>query len=98
MSAQIHGRSSFDRSPNTPGIAIPSLQIQFHAPARFEQIRGPYQFSFQLEAPAIVWGRHGQCWAFLHDFDLRSVNLILSDCRQATSDRRGRFFNPFGVC
>lgn len=39
---QIHGRSAFDR----PGFgeAQPSLQIQFHAPVRYENIRPPFHF------------------------------------------------------
>ncbi|HJW23933.1 MAG TPA: hypothetical protein VJ576_03465 [Rhodocyclaceae bacterium] len=93
---QFHGRNAFDRSQLIPGRARPALRIQFHAPVHFENIRGPFQFSFQLEAPAIVWGRDGRCWAFLHDFDLRSVQLILEQCREATYDRRGAFAHPFG--
>ena len=90
---QIHGRSAFDR-PHFGGVQ-PSLQIQFHAPVRYENIRPPFHFSFQLEAPAVVWGRHGRCWAFLHDFDERGIRLILEACRQATYERRGVFVNPF---
>lgn len=93
---QIHGAGSFDRSKTSPGGARPALQIQFHAPVRYENIRGPFLFSHQLEAPAVVWGRDGRCWAFLHDFDLRSIQLILEDCRAATYDRRGAFAHPFG--
>ena len=95
MPAQIHGRSSFDRSPRTPGNASPSLRTQFHAPVHYENIQGKYGFSIQLEALAIVWGKSGRCWAFLHDFDARSIRLILDDCRQATYDRRGESANPF---
>lgn len=81
---QIHGRSSFDR---VPGIAAPrpAMTIQFHGPVCYENIRGRYHFSVQLEAPAIVWGRDGRCWAFLHD-----------DCRQAAADRRGVSARAFG--
>lgn len=90
---QIHGRGAFDH----PGFgeAQPSLQIQFHAPVRYENIRPPFHFSFQLEAPAVVWGRNGRFWAFLHDFDDRSIRLILDACRQATYERRGAYTNPF---
>ncbi|GBG03807.1 hypothetical protein AZSI13_31340 [Azospira sp. I13] len=97
MSRQIHGRTSFDRPPYLSGVARPSLRVQFHAPVRYENIRGPFQFSFQLEAPAIVWGRDGRCWAFLHDFDPRSVQIILERCREATYARRGMAACPFGV-
>lgn len=90
---KIHGRAAFDRP--CFGGGQPSLQIQFHAPVRYENIRPPFQFSFQLEAPAVVWGSNGRCWAFLHDFDGRSVSLILDACRQATFDRRGAFMSPF---
>lgn len=92
---QIHGRGSFDHPEFLPGEASPARSIQFHAPVRFENIRGHFRFSFQLEAPAIVWGKNGHCWAFLHDFDARSIRLILDDCRQATYDRRGCSSNPF---
>lgn len=90
---QIHGRGSFDRPDFLVGE---SMQIQFHAPVRWENIRPPFRFSFQLEAPAVVWGRKGQCWAFLHDFDQRALSLILDSCRQATYERRGAYSNPFG--
>lgn len=92
---QIHGRSAFDRPLYLHGDANPSLQIQFHAPVRYENIRPPFHFSFQLEAPAVVWGRHGRFWAFLHDFDERGIRLILEACRQATYERRGAYTNPF---
>lgn len=93
---QLHGRGSFDRPQFLPGEVRPALRIQFHAPVRYENIRGPFQFSFQLEAPAIVWGNQGRCWAFLHDFDLRSIQLILERCREVTYERRGLFASPFG--
>ena len=92
---QLHGTRSFDRSPAMRGTPDPSLRMQFHAPVRYENIRGHYWWSFQLEAPAVVWGRDGRFWAFVHDFDARSIRLILDDCRQATYDRRGGFANPF---
>jgi hypothetical protein len=91
---QIHGDRDFDRMPGQ-FTARHSLSMQFHAPVRYENIRGTYQWSFQLEAPAIVWGKDGRFWAFFHDFDSRSVRLILDDCRQATFDRRGSLSNPF---
>lgn len=94
---QIHGRGTFDRPQFLPGEPRPALRIQFHAPVRYENIRGPFQFSFQLEAPAIVWGRDGRCWAFLHDFDLRSIQIIMERCREATYDRRGMAAHPFGL-
>ncbi len=90
---QIHGGGAFDR-PRF-GVAQPSLQIQFHAPVRYNNIRPPFHFSFQLEAPAVVWGRNGRCWAFLHDFDEHGIRLILNACRQATYERRGPCVNPF---
>jgi len=89
---QIHGRSSFDR----PQFLRPALQLQFHAPVRWENIRGPFHFSFQLEAPIVVWGDGDRCWAFLHDFDERGIRLLLDACRQATDDRRGAYARPFG--
>lgn len=92
---QIHDRESFDRPRYLQGEARPSLRVQFHAPVRFENIRPPFNFSFQLEAPAVVWGHNGRCWAFLHDFDLRSVRFILDCCRAATYERRGEFTSPF---
>lgn len=93
---QIHGRNAFDRPGYLPGEPCPALRIQFHAPVRFENIRGLWWFSFQLEAPAVVWGRNGRCWAFLHDFDIRSLQLIMERCRDATFDRRGAYAHPFG--
>lgn len=92
---QIHGRNRPDRAPGTPGEPQPSFRMQFHAPVRYENIRGLYGWSMQLEAPVIVWGREGCCWAFFHDFDDRSRQRIVEDCRQATYDRRGPFANPF---
>ena len=88
---QIHGRDSFDR----PHFLRPALQRQFHAPVRWENIRGPFHFSFQLEAPIVVWGDGDRCWAFLHDFDERGIRLIIDACRQATSERRGAYARPF---
>lgn len=93
---QIHGRSSFDRPCFLPGNARPALGIQFHSPVRFENIRGPWWFSYQLEAPAVVWGKNGSSFAYLHDFDLRSLQLIMECCRASTYDRRGIAAYPFG--
>ena len=93
---QIHGRNAFDRPSYLPGEPRPALRDQFHAPVRFENIRGPWWFSYQLEAPAVVWGKNGSRWAFLHDFDLRSLQLIMDCCRAATYDRRGIAAYPFG--
>lgn len=93
---QIHGQGAFDRSPYTQGTACPALRVQFHHPVRFENIRGAWWFSYQLEAPAVVWGINGRCWAFLHDFDTRSLGRILDCCRAATQDRRGVAAYPFG--
>lgn len=92
---QVHGPRDFDRPPFLSGQANPSLQIQFHAPVRFENIRGQFHFSYQLEAPAVVWGHNGRFWAFLHDFDQRSLCQIMDHCRQATYERRGAYTNPF---
>jgi hypothetical protein len=93
---QIHGDRDFDRPRRRAYPANPSLRIQFHAPVHYSAIRGPYHLSIQLEAPAVVWGHGGRCWAFLHDFDPRSVERILADYRAATYDRRGEFGRPFG--
>ena len=97
MRTQIHGHRSFDRAATMPGLAVPSLRVQFHAPVRFDNIRGPFRFSFQLEAPAVTWGKDGRFWAFLHDFDARSVCIILDLCRAASYERRGGFATPFEV-
>ena len=93
---QIHGGRAFDRPRGRLSTDRPELRIQFHGPVRFENIRGPWWFSFQLEAPAVVWGTNGRCWAFLHDFDTRSLDLIMDCCRAATCDRRGIAAYPFG--
>lgn len=81
---QIHGH---DRRPS---------RLQFHAPVRFENIRGPWRVSIAFEAPVIVWGHGERCFAYLHDFDIRSQQLILECCREATYERRGAYTNPFG--
>jgi hypothetical protein len=93
---QIRGDRDFDRPPCRDYPANPSLRIQFHAPVSYSAIRGTYRLSIQLEAPAVAWGANGRCWAFLHDFDVASVRLILDDYRQAAYERRGAFCNPFG--
>lgn len=80
---QIHGQSR--RPP----------RMQFHAPVRFENIRGPWRVSIAFEAPVIVWGVGERCFAFLADFDERSVRLILDSCREATYERRGAYANPW---
>jgi hypothetical protein len=80
---QIHGQNN--RLP----------RMQFHAPVRFENIRGPWRVSIAFEAPVIVWGNGENCFAYLHDFDQRSLCLILDSCRQATYERRGAYANPF---
>ncbi len=90
---QIHPQDAFDR----PALLRDErMRVQFHAPVRFENIRPPFHFSFQLEAPAVVWGRNDRCWAFLHDFDERSIGRILEECRRVTYERRGAYANPFG--
>lgn len=70
-------------------------RMQFHAPVRFKHIRGPWRISIAFEAPVIVWGNGERCFAYLHDFDQRSLCLILDACRQATYDRRGAYANLF---
>ena len=60
---QIHGAMRSDR----PGIRSESLALHSHPvprPVRFEKHSRPWWFSFQLEAPAVVWGRNGRCWLF----------------------------------
>lgn len=94
--AQIHGDQDFDRPRRRAYPANPSLQIQFHRPVRYDAIRGAYHLSIQLEAPAVVWGANGKCWAFLHDFDDPAVRQILDDYRHASEERRGLYGNPFG--
>lgn len=71
-------------------------RVQFHAPVRFEHIRGPWRVSIAFEAPVIVWGEGERFFSYLHDFDQRSLCLILDSCRQATYERRGAYANPFG--
>lgn len=93
---QIHGDGNFDRPSRRAYPANPSMRIQFHAPVSYSAIRGAYHVSIQLEAPAIVWGKDGRCWAFLHDLEPRAVERILDDYRAATYDRRGEFGRPFG--
>jgi len=73
-----------------------SRRVQFHAPVRFENIRGPWRLSIALEAPIVTWGKDEHLFAYLHDFDLRSVQLILDHYRQTTWDRRGASAYPFG--
>lgn len=46
---QIHGQ---DRRPS---------RMQFHAPVRYENIRGPWRVSIAFEAPVIVWGDGERC-------------------------------------
>jgi hypothetical protein len=80
---QIHGQDS--RPP----------RMQFHAPVRFENIRGPWRVSIALEAPVIVWGAGERCFAFLADFNPRSQQMLMDCFRQAVIDRRGAYSNPF---
>lgn len=82
---QIHGQDR--RRPS---------RSQFHAPVRFENIRGPWRVSIAFEAPVITWGPGERFFAYLHDFDFRSQQLILEACREATYDRRGAYAHPFG--
>ncbi len=77
------------------GEAHQPSRVQFHAPVRFEHIRGQWRVSIAFEAPVIVWGNGERCFAYLHDFDERSVRLILDSCWRATNERRGAFTNPF---
>lgn len=93
---QIHGPKAFDRPACLQGPARPAFRDQLHAPVRFEDIRGAWWFSFQLEAPAVVWGPSGRSWAYLHDFCPRSLQLIMERCRAATYERRGIAAHPFG--
>lgn len=73
-------------------------RMQFHAPVRFENIRGPWRVSIAFEAPVIVWGNGDRCFAYIFDFDQRSQQLLMESFRQATYERRGAYMNPFGVC
>lgn len=81
---QIHGQN---RRPS---------RMQFHAPVRFENIRGPWRVSIAFEAPVIVWGDGERCFAFLADFDERSRDRLMDCFRHAVLDRRGAFAHPFG--
>lgn len=80
---QIHGQ----------GRRLP--RMQFHAPVRFENIRGPWRVSIAFEAPVIVWGNGERCFAWIQDFDQRSQQILMDCFRQAVMDRRGAFSNPF---
>lgn len=81
---QIHGQAR--RPP----------RMQFHAPVRFENIRGPWRVSIAFEAPVIVWGNGERCFAFLADFDQRSQHKLMDCFRQVVMDRRGPYAQPFG--
>lgn len=80
---QIHGQGH--RTP----------RVQFHAPVRFENIRGPWRVSIAFEAPVIVWGEGERRFAFLADFDMRSQQLLMDCFRRATNERHGAYTNPF---
>ena len=82
---QIHGQG---RRPS---------RLQFHAPVRFENIRGPWRVSIAFEAPVIVWGHGERCFAFYVDFDSRSRDMIDECWRRAIQDRRGAYAHPFGI-
>lgn len=84
---QIRRDCEFDRPRARRTPPYPGLRVQFHAPVRYEQIRGPFHLSIQLEAPAVVWGNNGNCFAFLHDFDERAVARILAEYRRVTAER-----------
>lgn len=78
--------------PRTGGPTLPALTIQFHTPVHYPAIRGLYGFTFQLEAPAIYWGRNGRCFAFLHDLTPEALARVMDDCRAVSDSRR----DPFG--
>lgn len=82
---QIHGQ---DRRPS---------RVQFHAPVRFENIRGPWRVSIAFESPVIVWGNGERCFCYMHDLDERSLRLVMDECRYATYERRGDYASPFGI-
>lgn len=91
---QIHRPEYFDGF-QSDYPSNPELRVQFHAPVHFQAIRGLYAFTYQLEAPAIYWGRDGRCFAFLHDLTPEALTKVMADCRAATFQRRGPFGDPF---
>jgi hypothetical protein len=85
---RIHAKHSPAGWPRQQPCRTPTLHIQFRPPVRYEHIRGSYGFTFQLEAPAVYWGGHGRCWAFLHDFTPQALDRLMAECRGAEAARR----------
>lgn len=63
-------------SPNPQGI-------QFRGEVRLQNIRGPWSSTVREGAFAIVWnGGRNKCWAYLHQFDPVSQDILINDCRR----------------
>lgn len=69
------------------GQAKPKKVTHFRGPLTLHNIRGPWFTSMVDGMFAVVWGRSNNCWAYLHDFDPVSRELMLEDCRRRISYR-----------
>ncbi|BAO29376.1 hypothetical protein SUTH_01583 [Sulfuritalea hydrogenivorans sk43H] len=85
---RLHAKPNPGGPPRQSPDRVPTLGKQFHAPVRFENIRGNYGVTRQFEAPAVYWGRDGSCWAFLHDFTTQAQARLMDEWRKAVANRR----------
>ena len=68
--------------------SMPRLRVQFHFPVTLKNIRGEWFPSFLNGAFIVVWGRFNNCYAYLHDFDPVSMQILIEECRAAINYQR----------
>jgi hypothetical protein len=75
--------------------ARPQKVTHFRGPLTLHNIRGQW-FSTMVDGMfAVVWGRANNCWAYLHDFDPVSREIMMEDCRNLIEYRERPHGAPY---
>lgn len=56
--------------------------IHFRGKLSVTHIRGKWFPSMRDGSFVVIWGHSGQCFAYLHDFDLPSRNYLIEQCKR----------------
>lgn len=63
-------------------LSRPQKVVHFRGSLTVSHIRGQWFPSMKDGAFVVIWGRSGQCFAYLHDFDLASRNYLIEQCKR----------------
>jgi hypothetical protein len=60
----------------------PTKTIHFRGSLSIKHVRGHWFPSMRDGSFVVVWGRFNHCFAYLHDFDSLSRNLLIEQCKR----------------